>query len=144
MNKNFKSVTFSCCNVVPDSVRVIGASLIGASLSEPQQGTHSCCAVCIIGRAGASPPSLMTWTRCLYIYYWGEPERAPPGDSQRLRCLSHNIYIVSPLPLDQKRRHALYIYKIRTSRQFIQVQNLKVITMQMPQQESQLTTTLIY
>ena len=31
---------------------------------------------------------------CLYytqsLYYWGEPERAPPRDLQRLRSLSHN------------------------------------------------------
>ena len=38
--------------------------------------------------------------RCRYsLYNWGEPERAPPRDLQRLRSLSHNDngwYIVRP------------------------------------------------
>ena len=34
-----------------------------------------------------------------FLYYWGEPERAPPGDPQLLRCLYNNIYIyIRPSP----------------------------------------------
>ena len=46
---------------------------------------HTCncgyCALtllCIIGRAGASPPSLTTWARCLYVYIYGTTDR-PTG-----------------------------------------------------------------
>ena len=45
------------------------------------------------GEPERAPPGDPQLLRCLYNNNWGEPERAPPGDPQLLRCLCIYNYI---------------------------------------------------
>ena len=61
------------CNIYCNLKVCIFVTIIGANLSEPHRGTHSCCAVLsvyIIGRAGASPPSLIIIIIIIIIYIY--------------------------------------------------------------------------